>query len=148
MPGNWIMVVLTGGLAWWYWDQRMFGVPVLVAVVVLALIGELLEFVSSAAAVKRVGGSRSAGAGAIVGALFGGIAATVLIPIPLVGSLIGACGGAFLGAWFVETAGGKSGADSVRAGAGAAVGRFAGLSLKFAVGAVMWVIITVAAFWA
>ena len=56
----------------------------------LAGIGELLEAGAGAAGTKMGGGSSRGMLGAIVGGLVGAIVCTPLIPIPVLGTLIGA----------------------------------------------------------
>ena len=62
----------------------------------MAVLGEVLEFVLGAAGSRRPGGSRRAAALAIVGSLVGEIVDTAL-QVPVVGTLISACLGAFAG---------------------------------------------------
>ena len=97
LPGNWFMVGLTWLLAWWQWDKHLFSLPVLIVIILLAVFGEVMEFLAGAVAVKKVGGSKRGAAGAVLGALVFGIVGTVLIPIPIIGSLIGAVSGPFSG---------------------------------------------------
>ena len=72
----------------------------------LALVGELMEFVAGAAGVKNAGGSRRAAALALAGGLVGGILGVFIgVPIPVIGSIVaallfggvGALAGAMLG---------------------------------------------------
>ncbi|HET6430297.1 MAG TPA: DUF456 domain-containing protein [Phycisphaerae bacterium] len=153
LPGNWLMVATTSLVAWWRWDaskgagEQMFSVYVLAAMVVLAVVGEVLEFVAAAAGARKYGSSRWGSAAALVGGLVGGVVGTFAIPIPVVGSLIGACGGACLGAWSAELGRGRKMDHSVRAGIGAGVGRLLGTVIKIALGAAIWLIVAVAAFW-
>ncbi len=147
LPGNWMMVASTVLVAWWQWDARMFSPWTLVLVVALAAGAEVLEFISSAVGVRKAGGSRWGAVGSLAGAILGAIAGTILIPIPVVGSLVGVCGGACVGAWAFEAAGGRTTRQSLKAGTGAGIGRLLATVLKLAVGAVIWVIVAVAAFW-
>jgi uncharacterized protein YqgC (DUF456 family) len=153
LPGTWMMAAFAGLFAWWQWDpsrgptDQFLGVPVLIAVLGLALVGEIVEFAAGAAGAKRAGASGWGAIGALIGALVGGLAATFMIPIPIVGSLIGACGGAAAGAWICELAIGRPHEQAVRSGIGAGVGRFKGTLAKLAVAVVMWLVIAVAAFW-
>ena len=153
LPGTWLMVISTVALAWWQWDggessgQHMFGAATLVAVVIVAALGEVLEFISGAVGTKKAGGTRWGSVGALVGGVIGAIAATFLIPIPLLGSLIGACGGAAVGAWGLELRSGHGMSGSVKSGIGAGVGRFVGTISKLITGIVIWIIVAVAAFW-
>jgi uncharacterized protein YqgC (DUF456 family) len=146
LPGNWMMVIFTWALALWQWDQHLFGLPVLIAIIILAGFGELMEFLAGAVVVRKVGGTRRAAVGAILGALVFGIVGTMLIPIPIFGSIIGACMGAFLGAWFFEFSGGKAMNESIRSGLGAGLGHFIGLNMKLIAGTIIWITVTIAAF--
>lgn len=147
LPGNWLMVISTCLLAWWRWEDGVFSIYTLIAIAVLAFIGEMIEFFAG------VGGARSAGAGwrgalgALAGAIIGAIAGTFLIPIPFLGTLTGACTGAGLGAWAMELTGGKKMKRALRTGVGAGVGVLFGTGSKIAIGALIWLIITITAFW-
>ena len=153
LPGNTLMVLSAGLVTWVTWDpgkgwnQQMFSIYTLVAVFVLAILGEVLEFFSGVAGAKAAGGSAWGKFGAILGAIVGAIVCTFLILIPILGSLIGACGGAFLGAYLLELAGGKKTKPSLKSATGAGVGRLTGTLIKLILGVVIWVIIAVAAFW-
>jgi hypothetical protein len=153
LPGTWLMVASTLLVAWWRHGEgtagsgSMFGTPLLVAIGVLALLGEVLEFLAGVIGSKSTGGSQRGALGALAGALVGGIAGTVLIPLPVVGSLLGACAGAALGALGLELHSGRALRASLWSGVGAGAGRFAGTVIKTAVGALIWVLVAVAAFW-
>ncbi len=148
LPGTWTMVLATAGLWWWQGEELVIvsGWVVVVALV-LAFVGEVIEFLSGAAGAKKAGGSRWGSVGAIVGALVGAILGTFLIPVPIVGSIVGMCGGAFAFAALLERIGGRTVEESLRSGQGAAVGRFLGILAKLAVGVAIWVVTGVAAFW-
>ncbi|MFW6163105.1 MAG: DUF456 domain-containing protein [Planctomycetota bacterium] len=146
-PGNWLMVATTSLVAWWQWDERMIGLGPLVAAVVLALLGEFLEFTSGMRGAKKRGGNFKTSLGVLGGAILGAVLGTALIPIPLVGSLVGLGGGACLGAWIVEMARGKKSHEALHIGVGAGVGQLTGTVSKLACGVAIWLIIAVAAFW-
>jgi hypothetical protein len=149
LPGNWLIVL---GAALYAWLVREAdGTPAislwaLVAILVLALLGELFEFIAGYYGSRRVGGSRGGAIGAIIGGIVGGLLATPLIPIPIVGSIVGACLGAAAGALIMEIAGGRDWDSSFRSGVGAGVGRFWGTIGKFGVGVAMFLVIAVAVF--
>jgi len=147
LPGNWLMVVTTGLVAWWQWDRGMFGVPVLVAIVALAAAGEVVELLSGMAGSKRAGGSRWGSVGALLGAIVGALVGTAAIPIPVLGSLIGLGAGAGLGAWGLELLGGKKMDAAAKVGAGAGVGQLVGTTGKFLLGVLIWILVAVAAYW-
>ncbi|MHC4289409.1 MAG: DUF456 domain-containing protein [Planctomycetota bacterium] len=149
LPGNWLMIISTCLFAWWKWDvnPRPFNWPLLVAITILALIAELIEFFAG------VGGAKKAGAGwlgalaAIGGAIIGALAGTAIIPIPVFGTMLGACFGAGLTTWIVERIAGKEHDASVRSGMGAGTGVLVGTLSKFCIGCVIWLLIAIAAFW-
>ena len=145
LPGTWLMVLVTALLKWWLPDYVQVSWTVLGMAAGLAVLGEVLEFVLGAAGSRRAGGSTRAAALAIVGSLVGGLLGTAL-PVPVVGTLIGACLGAFAGSLIGDLWAGRPLFPSFEAGWGAAVGRFWGTIAKLAIGAVMVVILGLAAF--
>ena len=145
LPGTWLMVLFPVILEWWQPGQFMFGWPVLFVAVSLALLGEVLEFVLGAAGSRHAGGSKRAAVLAIVGSFIGAIVGTAL-PLPIVGTLIGACAGAFVGSLLGDLWAGRTLFQSFRAGRGAATGRLWGMASKLAVGAVIVVVLAIAAF--
>jgi len=146
LPGNWMIVLTTGLLAWWQRNAGVISGWTVVAMAALALAGEVIEFVAGLSGAKKAGAGWKASLAAIVGALAGAVAGTVLIPIPFVGTLLGGCIGAGLATWSVERAGGKHTQDSVKSGVGAGVGVFIGATVKIAIGAVLWLIAAAAVF--
>ena len=110
--------------------------------VVLAALGELLEFLAGALGVTKAGGSRRGAILALVGSLAGGIVGLFVgLPIPVVGPIVGAMllagAGAFAGAVLGEQWKGRSFDDSWRIGKAAFWGRLLGTVVKTAIGAVM-----------
>jgi len=109
----------------------------------LAVVGEGIELVSSSAAAAGTRPSRRVTIGALAGALIGGIVGT---PILFgIGSLLGALAGAFAGAALAVRSEGGSLEDSVTTGFAALKGRFLGFVAKAAIAAVMVVVVAVAA---
>jgi len=109
----------------------------------LAVIGEGVELLSSSAAAAGARPSRRVTVGALVGALIGGIVGT---PILFgIGSLLGALVGAFVGAAMAVQSEGGSLRESLVTGFAALKGRFLGFVVKAALGAAMVVIVAVAA---
>lgn len=138
LPGLWLMV----GAAAVYAIATHFlflGKYTLMVLFGLALAGELVEMFVGGAGAKQAGGGRRAIIGAVIGGIVGGIFLT-FIPIPVVSTIVGVCLGSFLGAMFVELAGGEEIFHSFRVGLGAAKGRFLGIVTKLAFGIVMFLI--------
>jgi uncharacterized protein len=145
LPGTWLMVLFPVLLKWWQPDQFMVSWTVLGVAVGLAMLGEVLEFVLGAAGSRRTGGSTRGAVLALVGSIVGGIMG-IALPVPLVGPLLGACLGAFVGALVGNLWAGRKLFQSLAAGRGAATGQFWGTVLKLAIGAIMAVMLTIAAF--
>jgi hypothetical protein len=144
LPGTWLMVLATAGVAWLRSSDGMFSVYTLVALTGLALLGELIELVAGAAGSRRAGGTWRGSVGALFVGVVGGILGTFMIPVPVVGSILGACLGAFAGAILGEMAGGRELSPAVTVGRGAFVGRLLGSLGKLAVGIAIWIVALVA----
>ncbi len=151
--GNWLMIASALLALWWQWkpdgawSEQMFHPATLMALVVLAVIGELLEFLLGAVGARKAGSSRFGALMALIGSVVGGIIGTFAIPFPVVGTLLGACGGAFAGALIGELVLGRQMGESLRSGGGAAAGRLLGTMGKLGVGLAIYLIIAIAAFW-
>jgi uncharacterized protein YqgC (DUF456 family) len=143
LPGLWLIVgslgvygLITG------WDVYV-GWPSLIALVVLGLLAEVLEFLAGAAGSKAAGGRKRGMIGAVVGALVGGIAFS-FVPIPVVATIVGAVLGAFVGAALMELTD-RDFRHAMRVGYGAAKGRLIGIVVKTAIGVVMLLVLMFAA---
>lgn len=145
LPGNWLIVGAAALYAWatpdgtrWDLSWQLVGV-----LAVLAVVGEVIEAVASAAGVRKHGGSRRGALLSIVGSLVGAIVGTGAVPIPVVGTLLGACVGAMLGAVLGETWKGTDPDAIDRIGRAAFWGRLLGSLGKLLVACVL--VATVAA---
>lgn len=145
LPGTWLMILLPAILEWWKPGLFMFSWTTLLVATGFAVLGEVLEFALGAVGAQQAGGSKRAAALAIIGSIVGGIAG-IALPIPIVGTLIGACLGAFGGSLLGDVWAGRSLFQSVEVGRQAALGRFWGSIAKLAVGAVIVIILAIAAF--
>jgi uncharacterized protein YqgC (DUF456 family) len=141
LPGLWIMVASAV-----VYNMIVPGDPIgwvsLIAVAVLALIAELLEFSLTGRYARKYGGSRRAGWGAILGGIVG---AMVGFPVPIVGPVIGAFVGSFAGALIAELTRGASAGDATRVAKGALIGRVVSTMLKIGIGFTIGIWIFVAA---
>lgn len=135
MPGNWLVVALSAGAYFLASPGTSVHVSLttLCLVVGAALAGELLELAASAMGASRMGASKRASALAVVGAIAGGIFGLVagsIIPIPIVGQVIGSLlfgsVGAAMGAVGGERWVGKSWDESLQVGHAAFWGRLVG----------------------
>src|SRR5216117_2607584 len=86
LPGLWVMV---GGIVGYGWltGFRSVGVATIGAVLGLAFLGEIVEWWLGFRLTRTFGGSRRSAWGALVGGIVG---AVLGVPVPIVGSVIGA----------------------------------------------------------
>ena len=147
LPGNWLMVLSTALLAWWKWDERVFSGWTLIVIAVLALVGELMEFSAGMVGARKAGASWSASIAGVFGAILGAAVGTLAFPVPVLGTILGACVGVGLAVWAVEISRGEPLEPSLQRGVGAGIGEFLGLLSKFVMGVVIWLVVAVAAFW-
>lgn len=146
MPGNWLMIISTGVFAWLTWDSGPISLATLIAVTILAFLGEVVEFLGGMGGAKKNGASFIGSIGAIMGAIIGAVLGTFFLPIPILGTILGSCIGAGIGTWLLELATGKTHNDSMRSGMGAGVGQLIGITTKFFIGILIWIVIAVAVF--
>jgi uncharacterized protein YqgC (DUF456 family) len=141
LPGNWLIVATTVLYAW-LMPGAAVGWPATGVITGLAVVGELVELAASAAGVKKSGGSGFGAIIALVGSVIGAITGMFVgIPIPVIGSLMGAVLfgglGALCGAMVGETLRGRSFQASWNTGVAAFWGRLLGTFAKVIIGAVM-----------
>ncbi len=153
LPGNWILA----GLAVACWGLPEPGsmlsiswVPV-VSLLVLAAIGEAIEFLAGALGVKKLGGSNRSTWFALGGSLLGALAGFVVgSGVPVIGNIIasvlGSALGALVGSVYGERTSGKPWEHSLQVGSAAFIGRILGTLGKLAVGTAM-LIIFLSALW-
>ena len=133
LPGNWVIVATAIGCAWWVPETRFWNVSfyVAIAILVVAAIGEALEFAASAVGASRLGGSKRGVALSLLGSITGAIVGLFFgSAIPVVGNVIASlllgATGAFLGAMLGERWAGKDWNDSIEIGSAAFWGRLLG----------------------
>ena len=138
LPGTWVMIA--AAVAYSLLVPASIGWVSIIAIAVLALVAEVLEFTLGVSYTRKYGGSSRAGWGAMLGGLIG---AFVGVPVPVVGPIIGGFLGAFAGALAAEFSRGSSVQASTSAATGALVGRGIAAAMKVAVGLVIaaWVVI-------
>ncbi len=147
LPGNWMVVGLSALYSYLVADnfRSDVGWTAVIILLVLAVLGELVEFGAGAVGTTRAGGSKRGAALSLVGSMIGGFVGIfvggVLIPIPIVGSVVGvlvcASLGALVGAVLGEQWKGRDMEESMRVGQAAFWSRLAGTLGKVGVGAVM-----------
>jgi hypothetical protein len=144
MPGNWLMIITT--ILFALWQRNIFSVYTIIAAVILAVIGEIIEFFAGAGGAKAAGGGKNTMVAAIIGAIGGAVLGTVLIPIPILGTLLGASIGAGLAVLIAERKAGKELKQSLKTATGAGLGQIFGATAKIIIGLAIWLLFTFAAF--
>lgn len=137
LPGLWVMVgilaiaAIVGEVGFW----------MLAISIIIATIGELIEYVIVGKMTERYGGSRTA----FWGALGGGFAGIIIgLPVPIIGSVIAGMLGAFVGAALVTFAETKELRSAHRVGWGVVLGRAFSAVAKTAAGVAIFVLGTAA----
>lgn len=138
LPGLWLMAAASAGYCL-LTHHRYLGGKTLIALFVLAVLGEAAEIGIGGASARKAGGSRRAMLGGIIGAIAGGIIGSIVLPLVL--TIVGVCIGSFAGAAVFEMAGGEPVDRSLRIGVGAAKGRLIGTVAKLGIGLVMVLVI-------
>lgn len=151
LPGNWLMAAIAAVYAWLGPAQGhlAFGWKTVIALLVLALLGEIVELLAGALGVAKAGGSKRGAAMALVGSILGGLVGVVVgLPIPLVGSLVAAllfAGlGAMIGTALGEIWAGQEPGKTWRIAQRAFWGRLAGTLGKVILGALMIAVVLAA----
>ncbi|MCZ6835508.1 MAG: DUF456 domain-containing protein [Planctomycetota bacterium] len=158
LPGGWIMLGVAGLIEWadqYYLPEessQTFDWWVFIACGVLLAIGELVEFLASAAGAKKGGASRRGMVGALIGGFVGVfLFAGLLSVVPLVGTILGAFLGALLGTFLGALIGEMSGEEgtvkgSVKPALGATAGRVLGTASKLGIAISVWFVLSFSAF--
>ena len=153
LPGVWVILGLAVVIEMtdtWYLPEnegQTFNWWLLGACLLLALLGEVMEFFSGVLGSRKAGGSKRGMVGSLIGGLVGGILG-FFVPVPggsLTGIVIGTFGGAVLG----ELSGNQRPEfrDTLKPAAGATLGRILGTLSKLPIALVVWVMLATAAFW-
>jgi uncharacterized protein YqgC (DUF456 family) len=151
LPGNWINLAASAVYVFFTPPDERLSVSwwVVGAVLVLAILGEIVELLAGAAGAAKVGGSRRGAVLAILGSFVGGIVGAVLgMPIPIIGPVIaillfaslGALAGAMVGEWWK----GRDWEARWEVGHAAFWGRLLGTVGKISIGSVIVVVVMAA----
>jgi uncharacterized protein YqgC (DUF456 family) len=154
LPGNWTSLAAVALYAYLIPSGHRVWVSwwIVGAVLVLAILGEVVETFASAAGAAKVGGSRRGAVLAIIGSFIGGIVGVFVgIPVPVVGSLLGvilfASAGALGGAMLGEYWKGRDWDTTWQVGQAAFWGRMLGTVGKIVLGSVIVVLVLFALVW-
>jgi uncharacterized protein YqgC (DUF456 family) len=126
-PGN-FLILANSVLYGWYGGFKEITVKIVIVLIVLAILGEVFEFVLGVIGSKKHKSSTKAIVGSIVGGILGAVwGAAFLFGV---GSIIGAFIGAFAGAFVVEYVRIRNIHQAAQSGWGAFVGRVGGTITK------------------
>lgn len=140
LPGIWFALLVA--VLCELWRPELFSWETLLAVLIVAVLAEVLELVASAAGATKMGGTKRGALGSLLGAFIGAMAGSMFF-FPL-GTILGGAIGAGLGAVVFERHGGRMGwKDSMKVGSGAAAGRLAATLMKTGFAILAAVILTV-----
>ncbi len=146
LPGTWLICVSTLLVGWMY--MGVFGKAVMVGLIIMAILGEIVEFLGVALGAGNAKGSRRSVILAVVGGMIGGILGMIFLAfIPLIGALIGAAAGGGIGSILGDLWAGREWHIAFRTGRAAAAGRFWGALGKVVVAMIMWLMVVVALLW-
>ena len=127
LPGTWLILV-TSILYSWVTNFSVITYQMLIALLVLAVASEVLEFWSGLWGARRYGGSKRAMLGTLSGGLLGAI---ILTPMLFgFGAILGACIGAFVGGFVVTYLEQRKVSEAMRVGWGALLGRVFAMVFK------------------
>ena len=131
LSGTWVVFVATALVAWKRWPEFP-GLYTLLLFLLLCIAVEVVEAMAGAWGVQKRGGSKAAGlaamAGGFLGLFLGGI-----IPIPILGNLLGMLVGSFGLAFLVEHSKMKMADHAAHVATGAVLARLAVIFLKVGV---------------
>lgn len=134
LPGVWLMLAAAVAVELLFPDHKVFHPATLIALVIIAILGEIIEVFASALGAGKAGGSKKSAAFSVIGAMIGAVAGTVFIPVPVVGTVAGASLGAgalaMLSTRIIDR---KDWDQSMQVAKGAAVGRLAATFVKISI---------------
>lgn len=134
LPGNFLILLCCGLLAW-YFGFEVITTRFIILLVLLALLGELLEFIIGIVGSKKKKASNRAVVGSIIFSIIGAI---LFAPLFFgIGAVFGAFLGAFFGAFLVEYINEKDVARAAESGKGAFLGKLGGVLVKTVIGFIM-----------
>ena len=136
LPGTWLIVTGTAGYAWSE-EWARSSLTLLGVLIGIALLGEGIELLASVVTARRAGASRKAAWGGMLGGILGMIFLSFLVPIPIIGTMIGALVGCFGGATLVEMSVRRDMSHGTKVGFFAAMGFVFGAVAKIVVALLM-----------
>ena len=134
--GTWLIAASAVGYAWSE-EWARASLTLVSFLIAFALLGEGVEIFASIVTARWGGASRKAAWGGMLGGILGMVFLSFLVPIPIVGTMIGALVGCFAGAAFVEISVRRDMSHGTKVGFFAAMGFVFGAVAKVVVALVM-----------
>ncbi|MDP6526229.1 MAG: DUF456 domain-containing protein [Kiritimatiellia bacterium] len=128
--GTWI-IAAAAILAAWLSGSEFPGWVTVLLLFLISGVTEVIEALAGHWGVTRRGGSKAAGIAAVAGGLLGMVAGS-LIPIPLIGPLLGVCAGSFGLSYLVERRHMRTHQEATQVAKGALLARVAVIVFKVA----------------
>lgn len=142
LPGVWFGLAVAA-LVKWLWQPDLISIWTLVVCLALAVAGELIELLASAAGTSKFGGSRAGAMASVGGGIAGAILGTFVIPI--VGTVVGAICGSALATFVTELGYTKrTQKEAAIAAGGAAIGRTLATLIKLSIAGLVALILIAA----
>ncbi len=143
LPGTWLLIGLALIAQWIRPDT--FSWWTLGACLVLAIVGEIVEFAAGAVGTRTGGGTRTASLGALIGGIVGAIAGAAFPPVigAIIWGVVGAGAGAVIGEF---ASGNRHWRSHLAIGSAAATGKAVGTVIKSALALLIYLVVVVAAF--
>jgi uncharacterized protein YqgC (DUF456 family) len=127
LPGTWLIIVIALVYGWWTQWERV-GWVMMAVLIGIALVGEAVELLASVFTARKVGASRRAAWGGVIGGVLGMVFLSIPVFFPPLGTIVGALVGCFAGAAMAElTVRGKTSASLQGVTHGTKVGIFSAL---------------------
>ncbi len=142
LSGTWAVFLATLLVALNRWPDFP-GIGTLIVFLLICIITEIIEAFAGAWGVQKRGGSKAAGWAALGGGLIGMLIGTVVIPLPVVGSLTGMMAGSFGSAFLVEHAKMKKADHAAHVATGAVLARLGVIFLKVGMTLLMSLILAI-----
>jgi hypothetical protein len=142
LPGTWL-IVITSVLYSWLTGFAVITYQMLLALLILAVAAEVLEFWSGLWGARRYGGSKKAMLATLIGGFIGAI---ILSPMIFgFGTIVGAFLGAFAGGFLISYLERRKMNEAMRVGWGGMVGRvfamvFKGVAVVTMIGLDIWAV--------
>ncbi len=154
LPGLWLMIgfaalaQLVGNIPFTTVPSIHFGWTLLGVCIAIGIAAEAVEAIAGAAGARYGGATRRGMVGAFAGGVIGALFFTGLLPIPIVGTIVGGLVGSFAGVWIGEASAEQQRHpdEKFRAALGAAAGKLAGTFGKLGAGVVIWLLLVYGAF--